>query len=430
MGDMSESPYPRREHDAFSQGIRILNPSAGELERGLALHRQLAVCENYGFLPKVRTAELEQSLGALVDRGLGWPEWKRKARVRRVTAAARDAGGAREFFQLVEESGISCLVQSVNFMGESLDDAILILAAYRHLCNTFKDRLLQATCAEDIDRAKAAGQTGMFFSLTGFPLTGAGGLADLDGLLDWVDVWYHLGVRFMHLGYNRRNAFADGCLEVNDGGLSDLGAALVRRMNATGMVVDIPHSSTRTTFDTVKVATKPVLASHIGCASVYRHRRCKTDEELKAIADTGGYVGIFSVPGFLGPRADLNTLLDHIQHALQVVGPDHVAVGTDVGYGQSWPEGLPAIPARHALNPLGKNPDPPVSPAPEPYPEGRASLAWTNWPLITVGLVKLGLSDDAIARMLGGNLKRVLRACQPEGERAALAASRAEIPSL
>ncbi len=407
---------------AFQQGLEILDPTPAQLERGLELHRSLTVCEGYGFLPKVLTPELKESIGHLNERELAWPEWKRKARVRRVTGPARDAQGAREFFDVIRHSGVDCLVQSVNYMGDSIDDAVPILAAYRHLCNTFKDHLLQATCVEDIDRAKAAGQTAVFYSLTGLPTAGAGSMADPDGMLDWVDVWYHLGVRFMHLGYNRRSLFADGCLEANDGGLSDLGRELVLRMHRVGMVVDIPHSSRKTTFDVAAIAQKPVLISHAGCTAINDHRRCKTDEELKAIAGTGGYVGILATSGFLGHQRDLNTLLRHLEHAIKVIGPEHVTVGTDVGYGQAWPKELPAPRSRLAINPLGRNPDAPATPSAPPSEAAQASLAWSNWPLITVGLVKLGLSDDAIAQILGGNLRRVLRACQPDCERAVQAA--------
>lgn len=401
----------------WEQGLHFLQPSASQLEHGLELHRQLMVCENYGFLPKVLTPELEDSISKLSKRELSWPDWKRKGRVRRVTTPTRDIQGAKDFFSIVKHSGVDCLVQSVNFMGESLDDAVPILAAYRHLCNVFKDHLLQATCVDDIARAKAQGQTAVFFSLTGFPTAGAGSMCDLDGMLDWVDVWYHLGVRFMHLGYNRRNAFADGCLESSDGGLSDLGGELVRRMQRTGIVVDIPHSSQKTTFDVAAITEKPVLISHAGCAAIHPHRRCKTDEEIKAIADTGGYTGIFAVPGFLGDNPNITTLLRHLDHAIRLVGPDHVAVGTDVGHGQNWPSELPAPASRLQINPLGRNPDAGKTPSILVTAEGRASLAWSNWPLITVGLVKMGVSDDDIVKILGGNLRRVLRACQPEAER-------------
>jgi membrane dipeptidase len=397
-------------------GLEILKPSQSELDKGLMLHRELAVCENYGFLPKVYTSRLGEKIGELQARGMGWPQWKRKSRAQRVTAATRDAQGCADFFEVLKRSGICSMIQSVNYMGESLDDAIVVMASYRHLCNVFKDRVFQATCAEDIDRAKATGSTGLFFSLTGLPFGGAGSMADLDGLLDWVDVWYHMGIRFMHLGYNRRNQFADGCLEVRDGGLSDLGREYVKRMNKVGIVVDAPHSSPNSVFDAAAVTSRPILASHIGCSSIFDHPRCKSDAEIKAIADTGGYVGIVSMPGFLGPDADLNLLLRHIEHAVKVVGADHVAIGTDLGYGQSWPKEMPPNPDRSKVSPLGKNPRPSAVPIRNSDPVRKASLAWTNWPLITVGLVRMGLSDDDIAKLLGGNLRRVLRACRPDDE--------------
>ncbi len=408
----------------WKQGLAVLKPTEAELERGLALHRELGVWENYGFLPKVYTPRLQEEVDGLALRGLSQVEWKRLSRTFRVSLPTRDAAAGEAFFSILRHAGVAGLIQSVNYMGETVEDAVAILAAYRQLCNAFKDRLLQVTCAEDMDAARAAGQVGVVFSLTGFPTAGAGSLSDPEALLDWVKVWYDLGVRLMHLGYNRRNWFAEGCTEANDGGVSDFGRELICRMNRVGVVVDVPHSSRQTVLDAARMSSRPVVATHIGCAAVHGHPRCKGDEEIKAIAESGGYVGICAVPGFLGPDADLNALLRHVAHALRVVGPEHVAVGTDRGFGQVRPPSIRDYPGgcKRSIDPMGwSDATRPGADAAPPDPVRRGSLEWSNWPLITVGLVQMGLKDEAIAQLLGGNLRRVLRACRPEAEAEAVA---------
>lgn len=402
----------------WQKGLSVLKPSSRDLEKGLELHRNLGVCENYGFLPAVLGRDTVDKINALHDRGMGIAEWKQKSWVHRVVSPTRDRQAAEEYIAAIDQAGICGMIQNVSDIGECLEYAVMNIAAHRHVCNSLKPRLFQATCAADMETARNNNQTGVFFSLTGLPVAGTGSMADMDALLDWVDIWYYMGIRFMHLSYNRRNYFADGCTEERDGGLSDFGGELIKRMNRAGIIVDVPHSSFNTTMDAIRISDKPVIATHAGCQEVHHHPRCKSDQELKMIASSGGYVGIFAYPGLLGPEADLNLLLKHVSHAVQLLGADHVAVGTDIGYkgnlhGKTEIQTPPAT-ARHIRKTSGFRPEHMVYDDNQDHING--SLAWTNWPLITVGLVQMGLSDGDIEKILGGNLKRVLAACQPKAE--------------
>lgn len=401
--------------NAWQRGLEVLKPTDLELERGLALHRELGGCDGYGFLPRVFTPALRDLLHGFQDRGMGIVEYKRKQWIYRITASTREEAAQAEFRAALDHAGLCGVVQTINDVGETLEDAVGLMTAYRHLCNTYKDRIFQATCADDFEIAKATGRTGVMFSLTGLPTAGAGSMADPEGLLDWLDVWYHAGVRFMHLGYNRRNYFADGCTETSDGGLSDFGRDLVARMNTTGIIVDVPHSSPKSTLDAVAISAKPVIATHTGCAAIHAHPRCKSDAELKAIADSGGYIGIFSIPELLGPDADLNLMLHHLRHAIKTVGAEHVTIGTDLAHQGPWPTDLRGHPAganhRQKVGAWKSEPPKQVN-----LDHLGGSLTWTNWPLITVGLMRLGVREEEIAKILSGNLRRVLRACRPEQE--------------
>ena len=150
-----------------------------------------------------------------------------------------------------------------------------------------------------------------------------------------------------------------------------------------------------------------MVASHTVAAAVHRHIRGKPDEVIRAIVDTGGLVGVCCIPSFL--NGGIAAFLDHIDYLVKKFGADPVASGTDVAH--SAParpgDGKPLGPTRtqrtryEALWPKGS-----LDGATDP---GR-TLAWTNWPLFTVGMVQRGHADADIRKVLGGNVLRVARA--------------------
>jgi membrane dipeptidase len=145
--------------------------------------------------------------------------------------------------------------------------------------------------------------------------------------------------------------------------------------------------------------SRPTVASHTTCDALTHHIRAKPDEVLRAICDTDGLVGICCIPQFLGGTGDIAALLDHVDYVARKFGVQHVAIGTDTAH-TSQHAADAKLPSRgkrrtrfEALWPaeaLGGT-----------WPRA-ASLAWTNWPLFTVGLVQRGYSDDDIRRILGG----------------------------
>jgi len=153
-----------------------------------------------------------------------------------------------------------------------------------------------------------------------------------------------------------------------------------------------------------------MVASHSCCGALNPHIRSKPDEVLKAIVDTGGLIGICSIPEFLGRTRDIAAMLDHIDYVVKKYGADHVAIGTDVAYSSrnSAAESR-KIPRRGRQRVRWEALWPPGSLGGD-TPEQRQSMAWTNWPLFTVGMVQRGYSDGDIRKILGGNVLRVCRA--------------------
>jgi membrane dipeptidase len=150
-----------------------------------------------------------------------------------------------------------------------------------------------------------------------------------------------------------------------------------------------------------------MVASHSAVASVNKHIRAKPDDVIKAIADTGGYIGICCIPAFLGRTRDLNALLDHIDYVVKHFGANHVAIGTDISHISSFTE---AANAQAQKRPASRTRYEYFWPPGALEGGGHASLSWSNWPMFTVGMVMRGHSDDTIRQILGGNVMRVARA--------------------
>jgi membrane dipeptidase len=175
----------------------------------------------------------------------------------------------------------------------------------------------------DIDRAKRENKIGI---MPGFQDS-----AFLEEQSDRIDMFRQFGVRIMQLTYNNRSIFGDGCLEPGNAGLSKAGVAAVQKMNNLGVAVDLSHSGYRTTSEGISESKKPVLISHSGCAAIYAHPRNKPDEILKSLADRGGYFGVYLMPYVVAsPTVPTREhVLNHVIHAIDVCGADHVGIGSD-----------------------------------------------------------------------------------------------------
>lgn len=154
----------------------------------------------------------------------------------------------------------------------------------------------------------------------------------IDGSVDTVDVLYNEGVRIFQLTYNYQNLVGTGCNDPSEGGLSTFGRNVVDRINELGGIVDVSHCGKRTTLDTIEYSEEPVAVTHAGCQAVADHYRGKSDEEIEALAEADGYMGVVSLPWFIAPgepEPTLEVLLDHLEHAASILGTDRIGLGTD-----------------------------------------------------------------------------------------------------
>ncbi len=270
----------------------------------------------------------------------------------------RDGGVAAQFFAywtLPYLRGSDARAVSVQI--DALDDAIA-----KH-----GDEIQWARTGADIRAAKAAGRVAA--------LGGIEGGQALDGKLEAVEMFARRGVRYLGLLHLWPNALGETSRKPKrDGGLTAHGLDVVRECERCGVIVDLAHVNRRGFFDALAIATRPVLVSHTGLNSVHAIWRNIDDEQLRAVADTGGCVGVIFARQFLG-GASLDVVVDHVQHILDVAGEDVAALGSDFDGFVLPPEGL----------------------------EDIAAL-----PNLTVALSRRGVPPRVLEKILGGNVLRLL----------------------
>jgi len=207
------------------------------------------------------------------------------------------------------------------------------------------DRLIAATQPEDIRTAFSQNKIAVFAGIEGVHCLGKGGRQTQQKRLQRLEtVFANFGVRYLTLTHFSKNDAATPCMGIGShehAGLTPFGKTLIEKMNDIGMIVDLAHVNNRGVLDACDVSKKPVIVSHTGVKAVHEHPRNLSNEAIKAVAETGGVIGIMFATNFLSsettnPSADI--LIRHINHIIQTVGDDHVALGSDF---DGW---IPRIP--------------------------------------------------------------------------------------
>jgi membrane dipeptidase len=262
------------------------------------------------------------------------------------------------------------------------------VAAFDRAVREHADAVVAVTRREDLDAVLAGGRVGLMLSMEGVEALGD------DPAL--IDVFWRLGVRMVSLTHNPSNAFADGLDAADDRGLGALGRELVQRLAALGCAIDLAHASPRTFDDALELAgAAPVLVSHAGCRAVRDVPRNLDDDRLRALAARDGVLGIMALPFVVDPqRPTIERLVDHVEHAVDVAGIDHVGLGAD--FIAQVAEAVPGLLPDGAWEIEGlRGPD--------------------GYPALLDALERRGFADDAIAKIAGGNLAALLRRALPAG---------------
>ena len=275
----------------------------------------------------------------------------------------------------------------------SYEDALLFMASYSAFLNRMSNDFTRISTTKDMESAKKDGKIGVILGLQN---------ADQFRTPDDVKLFYGLGMRCAQLTYNTQNMIGSGSTERVDGGVTDFGAEIIKKMNEIGMLVDVSHSGDRTTLDAIDLSAKPIAITHSNCRALNNHPRLKTDEAIRNLAAKDGVIGITGVRMFVRDRepTTIDHFVDHIDHVIKLVGVEHVGIGSDSD-----------------LNGYDDLPEDMQKKLRESYKSSYAfrekiDIEGLDHPRkvfdLTEALIRRGYSDSNIEAILGGNFKRLL----------------------
>jgi membrane dipeptidase len=273
------------------------------------------------------------------------------------------------------EGGVDCQVFALSSIRDrtrpyALRTAMEMIDIFYQECEKHQTLITPVTTHDGILKANEEGKVAAMLSIEGADV--------IEGKIGLLRVFHRLGVRMVGLVHSLRNELADGVADRRtEGGLSELGVQAVEELDRLGVLIDVSHLSDTGFWDLVDVTKGPVMASHSNARAVSNHPRNMTDKMIEAMADRGGVMGMNFAPSFVHPtHATVQGVVDHIDHIVGLVGPDHVGLGSDF-------DGIPYTPT------------------------GLEDV--TRMPNITAELVKRGYSEEDTKKILGGNHLRLIK---------------------
>lgn len=298
--------------------------------------------------------------------------------------------------EIYRGSGMTAL--ATGHGANSYEAAVKWFADWNGLLAQYSDWFMRIDDADDFARAHASKKLGVMLTFQN---------SQHFRRPDDVNVFFGLGQRISQLTYNMNNGIGSGFLEERDGGLSVFGLSIVQRMNEVGMVIDVSHCADVTTMDAISASKQPVIFTHANCRALTPTlMRNKTDEAIRAMARSGGVMGVAFIRFIVREQepVTIEHAIDHIDHIRKLVGVEHVAVGSDMDV-----VGNP--------NPIGGGADPRTQPNFSRYKyhedsDGSITVKGLDHPKrmydLTEGLIRRGYSDSDIRQIIGGNAVRVL----------------------
>ncbi|MHC4108490.1 MAG: dipeptidase, partial [Planctomycetota bacterium] len=285
-------------------------------------------------------------------------------------------------------AGASFVSVNVGMDFNPLSQVVHVIAGFRAWIDAHADGFLLAGTVADVGRAKRDGKLAVAFDLEGSAM--------LEDDLAMLGLFRDLGVRQIHLAYNRNNSIAGGCHDV-DVPLSPLGRRVVREINATGLIMDCSHCGFLTSMEIMEISERPVVFSHSNVRALKDHPRNITDDQIEACARTGGVIGLSGIGIFLGQNdIHTETLLRHIDYVAERVGTRHIGLGLDYVF-ESEHDDLPPGEDHEHWWPSAHGYD----------PQRVAIIPPERLPEITEALLRHGFADDDVAGIMGGNFYRV-----------------------
>lgn len=275
----------------------------------------------------------------------------------------------------LQDGGVNCQVFAISsersrIPSHPLRTALEMINRFYVECKANQDSIAPVTSQSEILKAKNDSKIAAILSIEGADV--------IEGRLEMFSVFHRLGVRIVGLVHSLRNQLADGVTDKRTGGgLSELGIAAVEVLEKLNLIIDVSHMNEEGFWDLVNLTKNPFIASHSNCRAICEHPRNLTDDQIIALADKGGVIGMNFAPSFVHPSyASVHGVVNHIDHIVELVGPSYVGLGSDFDGISYTPVGLESV---------------------------------SKLPNITEELVKREYLETDIRSILGGNHMRVFK---------------------
>ncbi|WP_343504232.1 membrane dipeptidase [Alloyangia pacifica] len=303
----------------------------------------------------------------------------------------------RDSFVRLQKAGVHGVVVTCGFWEgalESLDS----LGRWRDLVRENADVACMGETPAAIKRAAAEGKVAAIMGFQNANL--------FEGRIRLVEMFAELGVRVVQLTYNNQNELAGSCYEAEDSGLARYGREVIKEMNRHGILVDCSHVGDRSTLDAIEASEKPIAVTHANAASLFPHKRNKSDRVLHALRETGGVIGCAAYRNITGDyfSGPIERWCEMVARTVEIAGIDSVAIGTDRGHNMDkaiydwmrmgrWTRGVD-YGASSAARP-GK------APPPDWFQELE------DMRVIPDGLRNVGFNEKEVEKILHGNWMRL-----------------------
>ena len=304
-----------------------------------------------------------------------------------------------QYFKSALEAGVTAINNTTFSTGSNFRKAVAEISEWYEILEHFRDYTLLATTVEDIKRAKSEHKIAV--------IIGPQNMTMIEDELRFLRILHRLGIKICQLTYNEGNLLGDGCLERTQKGLTDFGLQVLEEMNHLGILVDLSHTSDAVVADALEYSKDPVSFTHTCCRDINRNPRNKTDEQLQAMAEKGGIIGVAAWTPITATREGIQPTLDdyftHLTRIVEIAGIDHVGLGIDLPFGafssadpKEWEEEQKTWPAVFGKWTF----------------EQKRVIGFedlTGFANVTKGLVALGYSDTEIRKIMGENFVQLCK---------------------
>lgn len=230
---------------------------------------------------------------------------------------------SEKIFRQMRDGGLDAVHVTIAYH-EVFREMVANVEAWNRLFERFPDLIFHGKWAGDVELARRTGRTAIFF--------GFQNPSPIEDDIGLVEIVHALGARFMQLTYNNQSLLATGCYEKEDPGLTRMGRQVIREMNRVGLVVDMSHSSERSTLEAIEYSERPIAITHANPAFWHPALRNKSNAVLKALGQAGGMFGFSMYPHHLKGKSDctLQNFCDMVARTAEMVGIDHLGLGSDL----------------------------------------------------------------------------------------------------